>query len=58
MEKGINVLTSGYNVMVDGADELIKEWEEGKICKEELLERLIDLETVLVDLTKLDDATQ
>lgn len=44
--------------MVDGADELIKEWEEGKICKEELLERLMDLETVLVDLTKMDDAMQ
>lgn len=58
MENGINVLTSGYNIKVEGAEELILEWEQGKLTKEELTERLMNLETVLVDLTKVVDPSE
>ena len=53
MEKGINILTNGQNVKVDGAEELIEEWENGNITQEELAEKLMDLETIVIDLTKV-----
>lgn len=53
MEKGINILTTGHNVKVDGAEELIKEWENGNITQEELREKLMDLETIVIDLTQV-----
>jgi hypothetical protein len=53
MEKGINILTNGQNVKVDGAEELIEEWENGNITREELAEKLMDLETIVIDLTKV-----
>ena len=53
MEKGINILTNGQNVKVDGAEELIEEWENGNISREELAEKLMDLETIVIDLTKV-----
>ena len=53
MEKGINILTNGQNVKVDGAEELIEEWENGNITREELAEKLMDLETIVIDITKV-----
>ena len=58
MEEGINILTRGQNVRVEGAEELIAEWEAGKLTREELTEKLMDLETVYVDLTKVVEPTQ
>ena len=58
MEEGINILTNGQNVRVEGAEELIEEWESGKLSREELTERLMGLETVFVDLTKVTETTE
>lgn len=58
MEEGINILTQGQNVRVDGAEELIEEWETGKITLEELRTKILELETVYVDLTKVVEPTQ
>jgi len=58
MEEGINILTTGQNVRVEGAEELIEEWESGKLSREELTERLMNLETVFVDLTKVTETTE
>ena len=58
MEEGINILTNGQNVRVEGAEELIEEWESGKLSREELTERLMQLETVFVDLTKVTETTE
>jgi hypothetical protein len=55
MEEGINIMTTGYNVVVEGAEELIEQWEKGNISREELSEKLINLETIMVDLTKVDE---
>jgi hypothetical protein len=43
---------------VEGAEELIKEWEDGKITVEELRTKILELETVYVDLTKVVEPTQ
>jgi len=48
-------MTTGYNVVVEGAEELIEKWEKGQISREELSEQLMNLETVMVDLTKIDE---
>jgi len=53
MERGVNILTTGHNVKVDGAEELIEEWEKGSITREELTEKLMNLETIVIDLTKV-----
>jgi hypothetical protein len=53
MEEGINILTTGHNVKVDGAEELIEEWENGNITREELREKLMNLETIVIDLTQV-----
>jgi len=58
MEEGINILTQGQNVRVEGAEELIEDWENGKITTEELRTKILDLETVYVDLTKVVEPTQ
>lgn len=58
MEEGINILTQGQNVRVEGAEELIKDWEDGKITAEELRTKILNLETVYVDLTKVVEPTQ
>lgn len=58
MEKGINILTTGQTVTVEGAEELIAEWNEGKLTREELVERLMNLETVLTDVTKVNEEGQ
>lgn len=51
-------MTTGYNVVVEGAEELIEEWESGKISREELQERLMNLETVMIDLQKVNEPTE
>jgi hypothetical protein len=43
---------------VEGAEELIEEWEGGKITTEELRTKILELETVYVDLTKVVEPTQ
>ncbi len=48
-------MTTGYNVVVEGAEELIEKWEKGQISREELSEQLLNLETVMVDLTKINE---
>jgi len=58
MEEGVNIMTTGYNVVVEGAEELIEEWESGKISREELQERLMNLETVMIDLQKVNEPTE
>lgn len=55
MDKGVNILTNSQPVVVEGAEELIAEWESGKIDQEELISRLMALETVYVDQTKFKD---
>ena len=51
-------MTTGYNVVVEGAEELIEEWESGKISREELQEKLMNLETVMIDLQKVNEPTE
>ena len=58
MEKGINILTIGQTVTVEGAEELIAEWDEGKLTREELVEKLMNLETVLTDVSKVNEERQ
>ena len=55
MEEGVNIMTTGYNVIVEGAEELIQKWEKGQLSREELSEQLMNLETVMIDLTKVDE---
>jgi hypothetical protein len=43
---------------VEGAEELIEEWETGKISLEELRTKILELETVYIDLTKVVEPTQ
>ena len=43
---------------MEGAEELIKEWEDGEITVEELRTKILELETVYVDLTKVVEPTQ
>tara|TARA_S200002703_G_C3768562_1_gene236613 strand:- start:307 stop:501 length:195 start_codon:yes stop_codon:yes gene_type:complete len=58
MEKGINILTTGQTVTVEGAEELIAEWEEGKLTREELVEKLMSLDIIYTDITKVNKEGQ
>ncbi len=58
MDEGVNILTSGYNVVVEGAEELVERWNSGKISKEELQKQIMELETVMVDLEKVKEPTE
>lgn len=58
MEEGINILTTGHNVVVEGAEQLIEEWEAGTLTREELTKKLMDLETVYIDLQKVNEPTE
>ena len=58
MEEGINILTTGHNVVVEGAEQLIEEWEAGTLSREELTKRLMELETVYIDLSKVNEPTK
>jgi hypothetical protein len=53
MEKGINIITNSQTVSVDGAEELIEKWKNGEITsREELTQKLMDLEVIYTDITK------
>jgi hypothetical protein len=56
VERGVNILTKGQVVIVDGAEELIKEYEDGFITREELYERMMDLDIVYIDQSKFKDS--
>ena len=54
MEKGINIITNSQTVSVDGAEELIEKWKNGEITsREELTQKLMDLEVIYTDITKV-----
>lgn len=52
MERGVNILTLGQNVIVDGAEEAIERYEKGEISAEELREIILDLDVVYIDQSK------
>ncbi len=56
MERGVNILTTGHVVVVDGAEELIKEYEDGNITRDELYERMMNLDIVYIDQSKFKDS--
>jgi len=55
MEKGVNVLTAGQNVIVDGAEEAIERYEKGEITAEELRDIILTLDVVYIDQSKFKD---
>lgn len=55
MERGVNILTTGHVVVVDGAEELIKEYEDGNITRDELYERMMNLDIVYIDQSKFKE---
>jgi DNA-binding transcriptional regulator YdaS (Cro superfamily) len=55
MEKGINILTLGQNVIVDGAEEAIERYEKGEITADELRDIILDLDVVYIDRSKFKD---
>jgi DNA-binding transcriptional regulator YdaS (Cro superfamily) len=55
MEKGINILTLGQNVIVDGAEEAIERYEKGEITADELRNIILDLDVVYIDQSKFKD---
>jgi hypothetical protein len=55
MEKGINILTLGQNVIVDGAEEAIERYEKGEITADELRDIILDLDVVYIDQSKFKD---
>lgn len=52
MAQGVNIITNNEPVVVDGAKELIGEYESGFLSAEELYERLLDLDVVYIDRQK------
>lgn len=55
MEKGVNILTVGQNVIVDGAEEAIERYEKGEISAEELRDIILELDVVYIDQSKFKD---
>jgi hypothetical protein len=55
MEKGVNILTIGQNVIVDGAEEAIERYEKGEITAEELRDIILTLDVVYIDQSKFKD---
>lgn len=55
MEKGVNILTLGQNVIVEGAEEAIERYENGEITAEELRDIILDLDVVYIDQSKFKD---
>lgn len=55
MEKGVNILTLGQNVIIDGAEEAIERYEKGEITANELRDIILDLDVVYVDQSKFKD---
>jgi hypothetical protein len=46
---GINILTNSQAVIVDGAEEFIKDYHEGRLTADELYAKILDAEVVYVD---------
>lgn len=55
MEKGVNILTTGQGVIIDGAEEAIERYEKGEITAEELRETILSLDVVYIDQSKFKD---
>lgn len=55
MEKGVNILTLGQNVIVEGAEEAIERYENGEITAEELRDIILNLDVVYIDQSKFKD---
>lgn len=55
MERGINILTSGQSVIVDGAEEAIERYNNGEISAEELRDIILELDIVYIDQSKFKD---
>lgn len=55
MGEGINIITNNESVIVDGAKEVIKDYEEGRLSREELYEKILNLDVVYVDRQKFKD---
>jgi hypothetical protein len=53
--EGINLITNSESVIVEGAKEAIEDYKEGKLSREELYERILNLEVVYVDRQKFKD---
>lgn len=49
MERGVNILTNSQPVIVDGAEEAIKQFNNGEITAEKLYEKILQAEVVYVD---------
>ena len=49
MAQGVNIITNNEPVVVEGAKELIGEYESGSISRDELYEKLLDLDVVYID---------
>lgn len=49
MEKGINIVTDLSPVIVEGAEELIEQYNSGSISREELYAKILEADTVFVD---------
>lgn len=54
-EKGVNILTTGQAVIVDGAEEAIDRYEKGEISAEELRDIILELDVVYIDQSKFKD---
>lgn len=54
-EKGVNILTTGQAVIVDGAEEAIDRYEKGEITAEELRDIILELDVVYIDQSKFKD---
>ena len=48
-QPGINILTNSQPLIVDGADKLIEDYNNGKMTASELYEKILDAEVVYID---------
>ncbi len=55
MEQGINILTNAQPVVVEGAKELISDYNKGLISREDLYDRILNLDVVYIDRQKFKD---
>lgn len=55
MAQGVNIVTNNEPVIVEGAKELIQEYNSGTLSQEELYRRLMDLDVVYIDRQRFKD---
>ena len=48
-QPGINILTNSLPFIVDGADKLIEDYNNGKMTASELYAKILDAEVVYID---------